>query len=298
MAVYEPAEPTVAVTAGGLATPIMTDRLTETTVGVRFLNQQRPVRLAFLPANDAFVWTLPLPGVRDSPIDRFVFDKLKRLRINPSSVCDDATFVRRAFLDLTGRIPTGVEAREFVEADARDKRARLVDDLLQRQEFADWWTMQWADLLRNEEKALDRKGVANFQAWIRQSMNRRYADERIRAADPGVARIDVCQSGLKLLSRHAGSVHAGRVGRSSVSWRATAVRQVPQPSLRSMDAGRLLRLGQRLCPGGLQGFGEQASRRKRQARVQRGTGRLPKARRPGRGPPERGNPSTHGCWPG
>ena len=171
MAVYEPSEPSVDVTADGLVTPMMGSRLTETTIGVRYLGQQRPVRVAFLPAHQDFVWSPPVQSGPVSPIDRFVDDKLRRLRINPSAVCDDATFVRRASLDLVGMIPTAAEAREFVDSDRPNKRAELIDDLLQRQEFADWWTLKWADLLRNEEKALDRKGVANFQAWIRTAIN-------------------------------------------------------------------------------------------------------------------------------
>ena len=182
MAVYEPSEPTVEVTADGRVTPAMPDQLTEVTVGVRFLNQQRPVSIAFLPARPDFVWRPPADDVSDrsdgdrsrarrtARSTRSVFAKLQRLRINPSNVCDDATFVRRVFLDLNGLIPTAAEARAFVESDDPDKRAKLIDELLERQEFADWWTLKWADLLRNEEKALDRKGMAGFQAWIRSAI--------------------------------------------------------------------------------------------------------------------------------
>src|SRR5262249_3361234 len=65
-------------------------------------------------------------------------------------------------------LPTVVEAREF-SADLRsDKRARLIDRLLERPEFADFWALKWSDLLRNEEKVLDAKGVQVFHHWIRQ----------------------------------------------------------------------------------------------------------------------------------
>ena len=96
----------------------------------------------------------------------------RRLRINPSPVCDDTVFIRRSFLDLLGRIPVASEARLFLTDRRSDKRTRLVDDLLQRQEFADFWAQKWSDLLRNEEKTLDRKGVQNFYSWIRLSISR------------------------------------------------------------------------------------------------------------------------------
>ncbi|MGD9856274.1 MAG: DUF1549 and DUF1553 domain-containing protein, partial [Planctomycetaceae bacterium] len=185
MAVYEPSAPTVTVTADGGVSPTRPDRLTEVTVAVRFLDRQQPVRLAFLPDRPKFVWSPPAfpvgsrlnnnlspRTIHQSPrttteLDRIVFAKLQRLRINPSGLCDDTTFVRRAFLDLTGAIPASDEAREFVEADDPDKRARLVDRLLDSPAFAGWWALKWSDLLRNEEKVLDRKGVENFHAWIR-----------------------------------------------------------------------------------------------------------------------------------
>lgn len=161
LAVYEPDNQTVEVSAGGLVRRVQTG---ETTVTVRYLDQQVPVRLAFVPARPDFVWSAPEP---DNVIDEHVFAKLHSLRINPSPICSDAVFLRRAYLDLLGIIPTAEESRQFVDDDSPDKRARLVDALLERPEFADFWALKWSDLLRNEEKTLDRKGVQNFHAWIR-----------------------------------------------------------------------------------------------------------------------------------
>ncbi|HKQ40273.1 MAG TPA: DUF1549 and DUF1553 domain-containing protein, partial [Verrucomicrobiae bacterium] len=79
-------------------------------------------------------------------------------------------FVRRAYLDVLGILPTAEEARAFVADKAKDKRAQLIDRLLERPEFPDFWALKWADLLRNEEKVLDRKGVQLFHRWIRQSI--------------------------------------------------------------------------------------------------------------------------------
>ena len=164
LAVYEPAEPFVEVSADGL---VRRRGFGETTVTVRYLDRQTPVRVAFIPARPDFAWSAPRPA---NFIDEHVFAKLRRLRINPSEICDDTTFLRRACLDLTGVIPTAEEARAFLKDPRSDKRERLVDELLARQEFADFWALRWADLLRAEEKTLDQKGVENYYSWIRNGL--------------------------------------------------------------------------------------------------------------------------------
>ncbi|HEY7117615.1 MAG TPA: DUF1549 and DUF1553 domain-containing protein, partial [Tepidisphaeraceae bacterium] len=104
--------------------------------------------------------------------DDQVFAKLRTMRMNPSPECGDSEFVRRAYLDVLGILPTADEARVFVNDASPDKRARLIDRLLERPEYADHWALKWSDLLRNEERALDRKGVGNFYHWIRDSFAR------------------------------------------------------------------------------------------------------------------------------
>ncbi len=132
-----------------------------------FSISKRAVRVAFVPQRPGFVWSQP---PETGFIDRHVFAKLRRLRMNPSPLCDDSTFVRRAYLDVLGVLPTADEARRFVANARPDRRARLIDELLLRPEFADYWALKWSDLLRNEEKTLDRKGVQNLHAWVRQSI--------------------------------------------------------------------------------------------------------------------------------
>jgi hypothetical protein len=163
-ACYEATNRHVTVSHGGL---VERERLGETTVIVRYLNVQTPVRLAFIAARPDFAWHGPAPV---NFIDELVFDKLRTLRMNPSDVCDDATFVRRAMLDCIGLLPTADEARQFVADPAPDKRARLIDHLVTRHEFAEHWALKWSDLLRNEEKVLDPKGVDAFYTWIRDSL--------------------------------------------------------------------------------------------------------------------------------
>lgn len=161
LAVFEPAMPIVNISPDGEVGRI---DFGETTIIVRYLERKVPIRLIMIPRRDEFVWSGPEPS---NFIDEQVLAKLKRLRINPSPVCDDAVFVRRIFLDLLGIPPTADEARMFVEDESTDKRERLIDRLLERPELADQWALKWSDLLRIEEKTLDRKGVRVFHAWLR-----------------------------------------------------------------------------------------------------------------------------------
>lgn len=164
LAVYESANPIVTITSSGLA---RNNQPGETTVLVRYLDQQVPVTLAFIPARPEFVWSRPQPK---NYIDRHIFAKLEQHRMNPSDLCADEAFVRRAYLDLLGMVPTGEEARSFVLESSSTKRRRLIDQLLERPEFADFWALKWMDLLRAEERILDRKGLELFHRWVRQSI--------------------------------------------------------------------------------------------------------------------------------
>ncbi|MCI0359936.1 MAG: DUF1549 and DUF1553 domain-containing protein, partial [Planctomycetaceae bacterium] len=164
LACYELTNRLATVDSGGL---VHRDELGETTVIVRFLSQQVAVRIAFLPARPGFAWSNP-PAA--NYIDELVHAKLRTLQMNPSALADDATFVRRAYLDAIGLLPTADEARRFIGDASPEKRTRLIDDLVARPEFAEHWALKWSDLLRNEEKVLDAKGVDVFYTWIRESI--------------------------------------------------------------------------------------------------------------------------------
>src|ERR1022692_4477752 len=96
--------------------------------------------------NTTFESAAPLSA--QSPIDARVFDRLKRLDIRPANLSSDAVFLRRAFLDVIGTLPTAAEASQFLADPDPAKRAALIDRLLDRPEFADYWAMKWCDLLR------------------------------------------------------------------------------------------------------------------------------------------------------
>ena len=120
---------------------------------------------------------IPLPGdvpadlyaqlPRSNFIDGHVWSKLQRLGIVPSGPAEDATFLRRASLDAIGRLPTPEETRAFLEDSGSDKRARLVDRLLERPEYADHWANKWLDLIRPNPFRVGRKAVWNLDAWVR-----------------------------------------------------------------------------------------------------------------------------------
>ena len=166
LAVYESSATFVAVTNLGIATG---DRAGLTTITVRYLDQQVPVRLEFVPERPDFVAAAPEPA---NFVDELVFRQLARLKINPSDICDDTAFLRRASLDLTGLLPTADQAQKFVASTDTDKRTKLIDQLLESPEFVDMQTLRWADLLLVEEKTLDRKGVEVFHDWIHESFAR------------------------------------------------------------------------------------------------------------------------------
>jgi hypothetical protein len=139
----------------------------EVSILVRYLDQQAVVRLAFVPDRADFAWSAP---PENNFIDKHIFAKLKMLRLAPSGLSSDSEFVRRVHLDTIGVLPSTSETRRFLNDKSEDKREKLIDALLERNEFADFWAMKWADLLRNEEKVLDLKGVQVFQDWIRRSI--------------------------------------------------------------------------------------------------------------------------------
>jgi hypothetical protein len=163
-AVYEASDPRVSIDHDGQVT---FNGLGEATVIVRYLEQQQTVRVARIPDRPDYAWTGPEPA---NLIDEYVFARLKQLRADPAGECSDSVFLRRVSLDLLGILPTAEEARSFVSDSRADKRARLVDACLERPEFAESWAQKWGDLLRIEERTLDRKGVETFHGWIRQSL--------------------------------------------------------------------------------------------------------------------------------
>jgi hypothetical protein len=103
-------------------------------------------------------------------IDGHVYRRLAQLNIAPADVCDDATFLRRVYLDLIGTLPAAAETQAFLADTRPDRRAQLVEALLKRPEFNDYWSLKFADLLRVDRQALGHKNAYRQYQWIHQSL--------------------------------------------------------------------------------------------------------------------------------
>ncbi|HUY93383.1 MAG TPA: DUF1549 and DUF1553 domain-containing protein [Pirellulales bacterium] len=158
---------------------------------------QAAVMASFMGEVDLFQALIPRSGssADSSPlaagnfIDRLVAAKLAKLNIAPSPPAGDAEFLRRVFLDTIGTLPSAAEAKRFLADQRPDKRARLVDELLARPEFADYWALKWADLLRVDRAALGHEGAYAYYRWIRDCIAKnkpfdQFARELITAEGP------------------------------------------------------------------------------------------------------------------
>jgi hypothetical protein len=126
--------------------------------------------------------TIPLPGTVpdaeydrlpvNNPIDGLVWKKLKLLGMTPSAPASDATFHRRAFLRVIGRLPSPDETRAYLADANPSKRQALIDHLLQRPEYGDFWANKWADLLRPNPYRAGIKSVWNLDAWLKDAFRK------------------------------------------------------------------------------------------------------------------------------
>ena len=116
----------------------------------------------------------PLPKQNFPPannyVDRLVFAKLEKLGITPSELCTDEEFLRRVSLDIAGTLPKPDEIRAFLKDTDPQKRAKKMDELLERKEYVDLWTYRWCDLLRINSQTLLPQGVKAFYDFIRKSV--------------------------------------------------------------------------------------------------------------------------------
>ncbi len=167
MAQFEPNDPEMAeVTAGGLVRTL--DLSGEVAVMVRFQSQVNVFR-ASIPLG---VQIERLPN-EENFIDHHVFNKLKVLGIPPSELSDDASFLRRSMLDITGKLPTAEQAKEFIEDKDPKKREKLIDDLLASGAYADYFANKWSSILRNKRENNNyTRGTYGFHEWIRDSFQR------------------------------------------------------------------------------------------------------------------------------
>ncbi len=121
----------------------------------------------------------PEQWISQNFVDELAAKKFTDLGLKPSPMCDDATFIRRAYLDAIGSLPQPEEIKAFVQSTAADKRAQLIDTLLgltgdpsrdvYNDRYAAFWTLRWSDLIRNNSNSLGPQGMWAMHNWIRQS---------------------------------------------------------------------------------------------------------------------------------
>jgi hypothetical protein len=151
------------VTAGARGEAFVMARFETYTVGSQFIVLPRGLKFAY-PAEPA-----------GNTIDALVAAKLKKLRIAPSGVCTDEVFLRRVYLDVIGVPPTVAEYEKFMGSTAPDRRARLIDELLERKEFAEIWVSQWAELLQirsNVNNQANYKAMFLYYNWLVEKLSK------------------------------------------------------------------------------------------------------------------------------
>jgi hypothetical protein len=141
-------------------------------VMVRYLGQVAVFRTAIPSGADLDGFPRHLPS---NFVDQHVFAKLKQLGIPPSDLCNDHEFLRRVSIDITGTLPTPAEVEKFLADPSSRKREKLIDELLERPAYANYFALKWGDVLRNRlgenyNDPFTAHRTTNFHAWIRDSI--------------------------------------------------------------------------------------------------------------------------------
>ena len=167
LTVFSSSDPSIAdVTPAGM---VEFKRPGEIAVLCRYLEQMISVRITYLEPRAGFAW--PNPPVNNL-VDTHVYAKLKLMNIIPSDLCTEDEFVRRSYLDCVGRMPTPEEVKAFIADKDAKKRDKLIDKLVDLPEYADFWALKWADVLRSSRKTIQLKGSHGFQAWLRENFQK------------------------------------------------------------------------------------------------------------------------------
>jgi hypothetical protein len=161
IACYSSSDSMVAdVSAGGLV--VSQDR-GEAAVIVRYLEHVESSFLTFVKDIPGFAWNNP-PAA--NYIDEHVHAKLHQLQYLPAGLCSDEEFLRRVSLDVIGQLPTVEETAAFLGDGAPDKRTKLIDSLLARDEHAKFWALKWGDLLRMTSTQIGGQGIHKYHRWL------------------------------------------------------------------------------------------------------------------------------------
>ena len=173
-------------------------------------------------------------------IDQLVFANLTQIGVPPSPLCDDGTFLRRATLDIAGRLPTVEETRSFLSGSDPNKRDRLIDTLLATSDYADYFANKWAALLKNKrDRAGDKTSNFAFHFWLRDSLLANKPFDQIVRELLGATGQRRRESAGRLVQAGEGTRSTARRRRATVSRGPHALRTVPSSSLRSLEPGAI-----------------------------------------------------------
>jgi hypothetical protein len=143
----------------------------DTAIMARYMGQVSVCCLT-IPLNDTPLSAKATDLPKHNYIDGFIQSKWRKLNVAPSPLADDATFIRRAYVDCIGTLPTPAEVRAFLDDNDAEKRSKIIDKLLTRGEYADYWAVKWGDILRNKRggQGDHMRGTYAFHAWIRNAL--------------------------------------------------------------------------------------------------------------------------------
>jgi hypothetical protein len=148
------------VTRNGL---VQFQRTAEASLLVRYLDKIVGSHLTYVRHDPEFVPRSPQPA---NYVDEHIFARQRHLQIQPARLATDSVFLRRVYLDVIGTLPTAEEATRFLDSRKPDKRPRLIDELLKRDEYAPFWALKWADIMRGSEVTISRRGVFSLHRYL------------------------------------------------------------------------------------------------------------------------------------
>jgi len=155
-----PHDPAVTVSADGL---VAFEATAEANVLVRYLEQVRSVQLTYVEYDPNYQFKGPSPA---NLVDDQIFAKQRALQLQPAGHCTDEAFLRRVYLDVLGILPSPDEAKRFLDSPTADKRDKLIDELLGRDEFATYWALKWADVMRGNRTTISLRGVHGLHRYL------------------------------------------------------------------------------------------------------------------------------------
>lgn len=139
----------------------------EAAIIIRYLEHIESCFLTFVKDIPGYQWPSP---PTNNYVDELVYAKLQQLQYLPSGLCNDEEFLRRVYCDVIGTPPTVDEVRAFIGDGSPDKRAKIINTLLDRPEYARFWALKWGDLLRLTNQQIGNSGTFKYHRWIERAL--------------------------------------------------------------------------------------------------------------------------------